>query len=170
MWMYNVISLKRHTSIYVRVQCMYASRTTRCKLSFVSLFATTTTTQFDALHFDQKYDVALSHWFNNEIYKRKESIRKMAVAAAAGNKITGEKENEMMIRETISNENWKRERKMSDREKGGEKREEKERKNRKAHKREVIIIMMMLMLRDDDTFIWWEYARKKRDRSCERRR
>lgn len=54
--------------------CMYVCTAyfTWCKLSFVSLFSTTTTTRFVALHFDQKYDVALSHWFNNEIYKRKE--------------------------------------------------------------------------------------------------
>lgn len=49
--MYNVISLKRHTYFYMDAPA----------LQDATFFFFSFSTQFVALHFDQKYDVALSH-------------------------------------------------------------------------------------------------------------
>lgn len=146
-WTYNVISLKRHTSIYV---CTYACMHPISRdASFLSFLFSLQLLQLDSLLFILTKSMTLHLVIDliTKHSKEKKSIRKMVVAAA-GNKVMGEKWNKD-IRETISNENRKIERRKWTKEKKG--------KNRKAHKREVIIIMMMLMLRDDDTILWWKW-------------
>lgn len=99
-WMHNVISLKPIPSSTL-FDCMLA------------LFV------FLTIHFGQKYDAALTRWFNNNTQK------------------SGAGEKKKKLNERTINRERERERKG------------KENRKRNSQKRKVMIIMMMLMLRDD---------------------